>query len=278
MAKIRMIPRKLPILNSGFSSAAAVLCTLAKLLLSVAVPLAAQQSSSMLGGWLQTKLTPQDLQIMLQGKDPKLVQLMVNNIQAIRKNPNDEPAWSSFGAICLMFSRVKTPVNRWDYWQMLSAKALERAIQLNPKDWYAWHNYGQLNFEAGDLWMVGSHDNARRAVWSFTQAIALNPRSARSYMGRGFAYMEMNDGAHANADFAAALRLDPSLRSDIEKEVAGIRQQKAEEAGARAELHSIENAKPLLMPGVNDPLACQKAKGVWLPNGRGCMSALVFGQ
>ena len=57
---------------------------------------------------------------------------------------------------------------------------------------------------------------------AFSKAIALNPGSARSYMGRGWAYLTMNDQAHANADFSAALKLDPSLRPTLEKEVAGV--------------------------------------------------------
>jgi tetratricopeptide (TPR) repeat protein len=201
----------------------------------------AEPSSSMLGGWLQTKPSPQNMQMMLQGKDPALLQRLTDEMAAIQKNPNDQRALSSVGAICLKFSRVKTPVNMWGVWQDIAAKALERAIKLDSKDWMAWHNYGQLNFEAGDLWMVGDHSNAKRAVWAFSQAIALNPKSARSYMGRGWAYLELNDQARANADFQTTLRLDSSLRGDIEKEVAGIRQQKAQEAAARQTLKALSS-------------------------------------
>jgi tetratricopeptide (TPR) repeat protein len=200
----------------------------------------AQQSSSWLGGWLKTTPSEQNYQFMLQGKDPALLQKLKEEMAAVQKNPNDEPALSWIGAICLKFSRVKTPVNMWGLWQDMAARALERAIQLNPKDWEVWHNYGQLNFEAGDLWLIGNHSNAQRAVWSFTHAIALNPKSARSYMGRGWAYLELNDAARANADFRTTLQLDGSLRDDIEKETAGIRQQKAQEAAARQTLQALE--------------------------------------
>ncbi len=178
---------------------------------------------------------------MFQGKDPALLQRLNDEMAAVQKNPNDEHALSSIGAICLKFSGSKTAANMWGLWQDIAAKALERAVQLNPKDSIAWHNYGQLNFEAGDLWMVNDHGNARRAVWSFSQAIALNPGFARSYMGRGWAYLELNDEARANADFRAALQLDPSLRADIEKEVAGIRQQKAQEVAARGTIRALES-------------------------------------
>lgn len=211
------------------------------LVLSLASLAQAQPSSNMLGGWLHTNLSPQNIEMMMKGKDPALLQQLSDEMTVLRKNPNDQRALSTVGAICLKFSRVKTPVNMWGVWQDIAAQALERAIKLNPKDWIAWHNYGQLNFEAGDLWMVGDHNNARRSVWAFSQAIALNPKSARSYMGRGWAYLELNDQAHANADFQTTLRLDPSLRGDIEKEVAGIRQQKAQETGARQTLKALSS-------------------------------------
>jgi tetratricopeptide (TPR) repeat protein len=196
----------------------------------------AQQSSSWIGGWLSTQPSQQTLQFMVRGKDPALLQQLAQRMAVLQKNPNDEQALSSVGAICLKFSRVKSGANGWGLWQDIAAKALERAIKLNPKDWVPWHNYGQLNFEAGDLWIVGDHGNARRSVWAFTQAIALNPKSARSYMGRGWAYLELNDQTRANTDFQTTLRLDPSLREDIAKEVAGIRQQKAQEVAARQTL------------------------------------------
>jgi tetratricopeptide (TPR) repeat protein len=170
-------------------------------LIALAAPLAtnasAQSSSSWLGGWLSLKPSAQDLQFMYQGKDPALLQKLNNDLAAVQRKPNDEATLSEIGYICMEFSRVKTAANMWSAWQDCSAKALERAIQLNPRNYVAWHNYGQLNFEAGDLWIVNDHSNARRA---FSQAIALNTKSARSYMGRGWAYLELNDGAHTRAD------------------------------------------------------------------------------
>src|SRR5580698_8522272 len=63
-----------------------------------------------------------------------------------------------------------------------------------------------------------------RALWAFDHAIALNPKSARTYLGRGWTYYELNDEAHANADFQKALQLDPSLRADMQKEIANIQE------------------------------------------------------
>jgi tetratricopeptide (TPR) repeat protein len=120
------------------------------------------------------------------------------------------------------------------YWQQLAAKDLEQAIQLDPNNFAAWHNYGDLNYRVGDFWATNDHSNAIRAINAFTHAIAINPQSARSYMGRGWAYLTMNDGAHADADFQMALKLDPSLRDNLLREAVGIRDRKRQEAATRA--------------------------------------------
>jgi len=70
------------------------------------------------------------------------------------------------------------------YWQWRAAKDLEPAVQINPREFYAWHNYGDLNSNAGDLGMMNEYSNARRAVTAFTRAIALNPKSARLGLDR----------------------------------------------------------------------------------------------
>ena len=147
------------------------------------------------------------------------------------------------------------------YWQWLAAKDLEAAVQINPKDFYAWHNYGDLNYSAGDFWMLNDHSNAKRSVTAFSRAIALNPKSARSYMGRGWAYLTMDDSAHANADFLAALQLDPSLRPSLEKEIANIRERKAQEAGARGTLNQM--GRYTVEPLARNKEQCEQYRGYW---------------
>jgi tetratricopeptide (TPR) repeat protein len=234
---------------------------------------AAQQSNSWLGGWLQTQPSAQRIEADLQRQDSSLVQKLANDVAALQKNPKDAAALSDLGFVCLKFQEQKNPTNLWAVWQEVSAKALERAIELNPKDWAAWHNYGQLNFEAGDLWRFGDHSNARRSVWAFDHAIALNPRSARSYMGRGWAYLEMNDEAHANADFQTTLRMEPGLRPAIEKEIGIIREQKAQERRALGTVDQIGSIggfwHDLDMRAKDmDPGACARVQGTW--SGSGC--------
>ena len=96
---------------------------------------------------------------------------------------------------------------------------------------------------------------------AFSKAIALNPGSARSYMGRGWAYLTMNDQAHANADFSAALKLDPSLRPTLEKEVASIHARKAQEVGARGTLNQM--SRYTVEPLAHNKEQCDQYRGYW---------------
>ncbi len=174
---------------------------------------------------------------MLQGQDPTTVQEFRRWSGALKQNPRDVNALNQRGVLAMQMSRKGV---YGMYWRWLAAKDLEQVIQLEPKNFYAWHNYGHLNYLSGDLWMANDHSNARRAVYAFTKAIELTPRSARSYMGRGWAYLTMNDQAHASADFQKAIQFDPTLRADLEKEVRGIQERKRQEAAARGTQEQIK--------------------------------------
>lgn len=174
---------------------------------------------------------------MLQGQDPAKIQEFRRSSDALKKNPKDIDALNRRGWVATEMSHRS--LYRM-YWQWLAAKDLEQVIQLDPKNFAGWHNYGNLNYLQGDLYMINDHSNARRAVWAFTKAIELNPKSARSYMGRGWAYLTMNDQAQANADFQKTLQLDPTLRADLEKEARGIQGRKRQEAGARGTVKEID--------------------------------------
>jgi Tfp pilus assembly protein PilF len=90
-----------------------------------------------------------------------------------------------------------------------AVKDLETAIKLAPRNFFAHHNYAHAAYLLG-------YDNF--AVYEFTKAIALNPNSGRSYMGRGFAYLEECNFKAAPPDFQKAVSLDPSLRSEVATE------------------------------------------------------------
>lgn len=195
---------------------------------------------------------------MLQGRNPAQVQQFLQWSAALSKNPRDVNALDNRAYLGMEFA--KRGLYR-TYWQWLAAKDLEAAMQINPKDFVAWHNYGDLNYSAGDFWMTNDHSNARRAVAAFTRAIALNPGSARSYMGRGWAYLAMDDQPHASADFSTALKLDPSLRPALEKEVGNIRERKAQEAAARGTLNQM--SRYTVEPLARTKEQCDQYRGFW---------------
>jgi tetratricopeptide (TPR) repeat protein len=193
----------------------------------------AQLALAEIPGWQSEWPSPQQ---MLQGRDPAQVQQFMQLSAALEKNPKDTETLDDRGYLCAEFA--KNGLYR-TFWQWLAAKDLEQAIQLNSKDFRAWHNYGDLNYNSGDYWMTNDHSNAQRAVTAFTHAIALNPKSARSYMGRGWAYLTMDDQAHANADLQMALQLDPSLRQSIQSETASIQGRKDQEDAARGTISQM---------------------------------------
>jgi tetratricopeptide (TPR) repeat protein len=215
----------------------------------------AQPSAAEIPGWQNDWPTPQQ---MLQGRDPTQVQQFINWSAALEKNPKDTTALDNRAYLDMAFAKKGL---YGSFWRWLAAKDLEQATQLNPNDFYAWHNYGDLNYNSGDLWMMNDHSNAQRAVTAFTHAIALNPQSARSYMGRGWAYLTMDDQAHANADFQAALRLDPSLRPSLEKEVASIYERKNQEAGARGTIQQM--GRYVVEQTAHNKEECDKFIGYW---------------
>jgi hypothetical protein len=106
-----------------------------------------------------------------------------------------------------------------------AAKDLEAAVQINPREFYAWHNYDDLNSNAGDLGMMNDYSNARRAVTAFTRAIALNPQSARLGLDRTgesrLTLVRPPCGARADATLTVALELQVELSADRYSEAIG---------------------------------------------------------
>lgn len=82
---------------------------------------------------------------------------------------------------------------------------LESALQIDPRNYYAHHNYAQTAY------LLGFDDYA---ISEYTQAIALNSSGGRSYLGRGWSYFNVCELAKASADFAQAAHYDPSLRAE----------------------------------------------------------------
>ncbi len=126
---------------------------------------------------------------------------------AIRQNPKNADAYVA-RAVCYMSfgpNDQTPPLKNLE----AAVKDLEAAIKLAPRNFSAHHNYAHVAY------LLGFDDFA---VYEFNKAIALNPSSGRSYMGRGFAYLEECNFTAAPADFQKAVSLDPSLRTKVASE------------------------------------------------------------
>jgi tetratricopeptide (TPR) repeat protein len=201
--------------------------------IAMVLSMAGNAAGQQIANWEPRWPSPQSA---LAGCDAKNVHEFMLVNAALLKNPRDEDALVNHAVWAQRVMRT----SRYDmFWLWLAAKDLEQAIKLDPRDFAAWHNYGDVNYMAGDQWMRDNHSNATRAVDAFNHAVALNPKSARSYMGRGWAYYQMDDQAHASADFQKALQLDPSLRADMQKEIHNIDVRHGEEGAAKDTLRRM---------------------------------------
>ena len=168
-------------------------------------------------------------QQMMQGVDAHTVQQLNADHAALQRNPNDVTALVDRGALALNIADKSRYSLAWIHF---AAKNLEKALSLDPSNFYAQHNYAMACYETGDF--NDAQPVMHLAVTHFNRAIQLEPDSARTYMGRGWAYLMMDDQAHANADFQKALQLDPSLRDQLVRQANGIRQKRAQKGCIQA--------------------------------------------
>jgi tetratricopeptide (TPR) repeat protein len=168
-------------------------------------------------------VSPQE---MFAGVDGASVQRFNDANTAVQQRPNDVNALLTRAGASMDIALKSRYRFQWIHF---AAKDLEKAIQLDPNNFYARHDYGMACFLAGDV--GGGQPNMQLAVIQLTKAIQLKPDSARSYMGRGWAYLMLNDQARAQADFEKALQLDPSLKNELVSEANAIVQKKGQAAG-----------------------------------------------
>lgn len=149
----------------------------------------------------------------------------------LARNPRDVEALKSRGYLELSAAH-KSPYSF--FWLYKAARDYEYVIQKMPNDYAARHNYAQVCFQTGD--MGTDQPVMRLAVTQFTKAIELNPRGARTYMGRGWAYQMLNDRAPANADYQKTLQLDPSLRAVLYDQANGMDRKRGQLRAAQQDL------------------------------------------
>lgn len=207
------------------------------------------------GGQLEGYSSPRPAE-MLERLSPAIVQQLAAASATAAANPRDANAFSLRGVLALQAAHQSL---YRIYWLHFAARDLEHALRLDPRDFYAHHNYAEVCFETGDVSPAMPVEHL--AVTHFTEAIALNPRSARSYMGRGWAYLMIGDERRANADFAAALRLDPALRPELVKEADGVLQSRRQRRCADAMLKRM--GAYIVKHDAHTRDQCNSARGYW---------------
>jgi tetratricopeptide (TPR) repeat protein len=195
-------------------------------------------------------------QQMFAGVDAATVRQFVAVSNTLQRNPNDVNALISRAGISLNISNRSLYSFQWVHF---AAKDLERALRLDPNNFPAHHDYGMACFKAGDV--NDAQPVMHLAVMQFTKAIQLRPDSARSYMGRGWAYLMLDDPTHANADFQQALQLNPGLRSELTTEAEAIRQKRAQKGCITAMMQRM--GAYIVNRNARTPEQCAAAKGYW---------------
>jgi tetratricopeptide (TPR) repeat protein len=158
--------------------------------------------------------------------------------QQIRENPRSANIYVTRAACYLDSPGLPKPPLQ----NILAAiPDLETALQLDPQNYYAHHNYAQAAY------LLGFDDYA---VSEYTKAIALNPKGARSYLGRGWAYFNVCQLNEASTDFGRAVGLDPTLRSAVASQ-QGFAQHKIECSRPAAPAQSARNCPKALITAFN---------------------------
>jgi tetratricopeptide (TPR) repeat protein len=113
-------------------------------------------------------------------------------------------------------------------------KALDTALQLNPRMDLAWSLRGMSNAGARNL---------PEAIADLTRAIELAPRQAAAFSARGQAFLDTNKIDQALADFTTALELNPAHPSALQSR-AGIYLARKQYAEAIADCDAAMRAYP----------------------------------
>lgn len=205
------------------------------------------------GGNNPFSVSPQQ---MLQGVDAQTAQQLGAASNALQRNPNDVNALVQRAVISLGIAD-KSPYSF--QWVHFAALDLEKALRLDPNNFAAHHAYGVANYMAGDA--SDDQPNMHQAVAQFTRAIQLKPDFARSYMGRGYAYLMMDDEAHADPDFKKALQLDPSLQSQLTAQAAAIRQKRGQKGCVKAMMDRM--SAYIVDRNARTAEQCAAHKGYW---------------
>jgi tetratricopeptide (TPR) repeat protein len=171
------------------------------------------------------------MQTMLARVNPSTIQELEATSISLQSNPNNADLLFRRGFAAMQASDQNPVMSQG--WLHFAAIDLEQSLRLNPNNWAVQHDYAQTAYEVGT-------PGYPMAITHFTEAIRLNPKSARSYMGRGLTYIMLHDQAHATPDLQQALIIDPNLSTELEQQVRGDYARLRDIAGAQQMLRNME--------------------------------------
>jgi hypothetical protein len=208
----------------------------------------------------QGLMAPQDAlptaQEMAKYADPVLLQQFSQYTTQLNANPRNVAVLTNRGIVSMKIAGKSV---MGVFWLYAAARDLEKAIQIAPNDFYAHHNYAEVCFRYGDA--PNDHSAELLAVREYTRAIEIKPDSARSYMGRSWAYLMLHDEAHAAADANRTLQLDSRLRGDLENESNAIRERNHQSACAQQTLQRV--GAYTVNRNARTQQQCTEVKGYW---------------
>ncbi len=172
------------------------------------------------------------LRTMLLRVEPRVVRELEVTSVALQSDPKNANLLFRRGFAAMQASDQNPVMGQ--SWKHFAAIDLEQSLIINPNQWAVEHDYAETCYEVGT-------PGYPIAITHFTAAIRLNPKSARSYMGRGLTYIMMHDDARAVGDLQQALRIDPSLRAELEQQVQEDYAQLRDIAGAQQTMRTIRN-------------------------------------
>ena len=91
---------------------------------------------------------------------------------------------------------------------------LSKALEINPEDSDGWLERGILRGAKSDL---------DGALADYAKTIELNPRNAKAYANRGMIMLLRRQDAAAQKEFDTALKIDSSLKTNLEKSIDQIK-------------------------------------------------------
>jgi tetratricopeptide (TPR) repeat protein len=126
--------------------------------------------------------------------------------KAIKINPKSEDAF---------YNRGLARDNQGDLQGAIADYS--KAIEIDPTSDRSYQNRGYSRWKKGDL---------QGAIADSSKAVELNPKEAGAYGIRGVALLEQGKDAEAQKDFEQCLKLDPSLKRDLDRDIQKAKQRR----------------------------------------------------